>query len=61
MYLIYSGVCTSDYGLVAGESRYFQRVPVSSVKKYFTRPTPDLQRNAAHFPDTVTAQRDECL
>lgn len=59
MYLIYSGVCTSVYGLVSGEIRYFQTVAVSNLNNYLTRPTTDFQGDAAHFPDTITAQKGE--
>lgn len=61
MYLIYSGVCTSAYGLVSGEIRYFQTVAAYNLKKYLTRPTTDFQGDAARFPDTITAQRGEWL
>lgn len=61
MYVIYSGVCTSAYGLLSGEIRYFQTVAASNLKKYLSRLATDFQRNAARFPDTITAQRGELL
>lgn len=59
MYLIYSGVCTSAYGLVSREIRYFQTVAVSNLKKNLTKPTTNFQGDAAHFPDTIKAQGGE--
>lgn len=61
MYLIYSGVWTSAYSLVSREIKYFQTIAVSNLKKYVTSSSTDFQGDAAHFPDTITAQRGEWL